>query len=280
MSITDLFTRVNRITVDEAKDIIEGKGRDDLTVLDVREPAEYEQGHVPGAEFIPLSALQDRIQELDRSGTVITYCKRGPRSRSAAALLKRNGFEDVSYMDGGMDGWKGLKATGPFEAGLVLLEGRESLEDLLALAWSLEQGTGVFYARARESFGSNEEARQVFTDLINAEESHKAKLLDAYRHITGTEAGRSALEERALKGFMEGGMSVDEAVAVIKREKTNFYDILELCMQVETNSLDLYLKMRDLVQGEGAQNIFNRLIEEEKGHLARLGKLINQQAGS
>ncbi|MEW6602526.1 MAG: rhodanese-like domain-containing protein [Nitrospirota bacterium] len=276
MKISDLFTRVDSLTVSETKKMMEEKGHDGLTLIDVREPAEYEAGHIPGALFSPLSHLADNLDKLDLSGTVVTYCKRGPRSRSAAALLKRQGSDDVYYMDGGIDAWNGLVASGSYETGLFLLEGIENVEDLVTLAWALEDGTGTFYAQMRE-LSEDEEARQVFESLMKAEQNHKSKLLEAYRHITGKEINDEKIRTQTIRGHMEGGVSVDELVGILKKERAAVREILEVSMQVESNSLDLYMKMLTKVQDVSARKALNVLIEEEKAHLIKLGALLESK---
>jgi rhodanese-related sulfurtransferase/rubrerythrin len=243
-------------------------------LLDVRERSEYEDEHIPGARFIPLSNLLDSVNTLDRSGAIITYCKRGPRSRSAAILLKREGFDNVSYMDGGIDAWNGLIASGQYEAGLLLLEGRETADELIALAWSLEDGTGTFYSRMKEMV-HNQEARDVFESLITAEDRHKTALLEAYRHAAGTDLADAAIEEKSLKGYMEGGVSIEDTVRLVQKGSGELTDILEISMQVEANSLDLYMKMRAEIDNETVKKVMSHLIEEEKAHLSRLGKLLD-----
>lgn len=273
MKISDIFTRVDKLDVDEIKNMIEKKGQEGMTLIDVREPAEYEAGHIPGTRFLPLSLILDNSDKLDSSKTVVTYCKRGPRSRSAAVLLKRQGFEDVYYMDGGIDAWNGLVASGPYETGLFLLEGRTNIEELAALAWSLEDGTGAFYTQMLELL-KDKDARQVFESLIRAEHGHKEKLLEVYRHLTGKKINDEEMQAQGVRGYMEGGVSVDEVVGRLTKEKAELYDILEVSMQIETNSLDLYMKMLTQFKDKSSRNILNVLIEEEKTHLSKLGALL------
>lgn len=75
-------------------------------LVDVREAAEWAEGHVPDALLLPLPALAARSGELDRSRPVITLCRSGRRSRDAADLLLGAGFADVRSMAGGMVAWR------------------------------------------------------------------------------------------------------------------------------------------------------------------------------
>ena len=74
-------------------------------MLDVREPDEWDGGHVEGAIHIPLGALQDRIDEVPRDRPVLAYCGAGMRSTSAASILERAGIETVMSIRGGYGAW-------------------------------------------------------------------------------------------------------------------------------------------------------------------------------
>jgi len=75
-------------------------------IVDVREPWEFRQGHVPGARLIPLGQLSSRVKELDPEKPVAVICASGNRSQSAAALLGQKGFKTVYNVSGGTGAWK------------------------------------------------------------------------------------------------------------------------------------------------------------------------------
>ncbi|MEY9095964.1 sulfurtransferase TusA family protein [Paenibacillus sp. RC84] len=79
-------------------------------VLDVREPAEYAFGHIPGAVSIPLGELEQRIGELNAHEELYIVCRTGSRSDMAAHLLERQGFKHIRNVLPGMSAW-----TGPLE---------------------------------------------------------------------------------------------------------------------------------------------------------------------
>jgi sulfur-carrier protein adenylyltransferase/sulfurtransferase len=91
------------ISVHELKRKIEANGA--LTVLDVREPFEYEIAHIEGSRLIPLGALAQRVDELERHGEIAVHCKSGKRSAQAVQLLRRAGFINVVNVEGGIDAW-------------------------------------------------------------------------------------------------------------------------------------------------------------------------------
>lgn len=96
---------VKDIDPQELADLIEhGNGSRPL-VIDVREPWEYAQGHVPGAQLISLGEFSRRVGELDPERPVAVICASGSRSQSAAALLGQKGFKTVYNVRGGTLTW-------------------------------------------------------------------------------------------------------------------------------------------------------------------------------
>lgn len=78
----------------------------ELLVLDVRQPSEWQNGHVPGAIHIPGGELPERLGEIDRSRPVAVYCGSGCRSSVATSLLKAAGHGEVYNVLGGFAAWK------------------------------------------------------------------------------------------------------------------------------------------------------------------------------
>ncbi|MCM3389856.1 rhodanese-like domain-containing protein [Ureibacillus chungkukjangi] len=77
-----------------------------LNLIDVREVAEVEAGHIPGIMHIPQGLLEFRMQELDKKTPYIMVCHSGGRSGQATMFLESQGF-DVTNMTGGMLEWTG-----------------------------------------------------------------------------------------------------------------------------------------------------------------------------
>ena len=77
---------------------------DDLFILDVREPFEYQIAQI-GGHLIPLGELQKRVGELDPAREVVVQCKSGGRSQRAAEFLAKNGFAKVHNLAGGIHAW-------------------------------------------------------------------------------------------------------------------------------------------------------------------------------
>lgn len=74
-------------------------------VLDVREPWEFAEGHLPGARLVPLGELDLRLSEIPHDRPILSVCHVGQRSLVAAAYLLQSGYSDVTSMEGGTAAW-------------------------------------------------------------------------------------------------------------------------------------------------------------------------------
>lgn len=95
-------------TVDQLAAVLDQGG----PVLDVREPAEFREGHVPGATNIPMGQLTARLGEIDRNRPVHVVCASGNRSSAMADLLTANGFDAINVA-GGTSAW--IRSGRPIE---------------------------------------------------------------------------------------------------------------------------------------------------------------------
>jgi len=74
--------------------------------IDVRTPAEYAAGHVPGAINIPFDQVAERIAEVDAPHGVALYCMVGPRARKGESALLAAGYSPVFHLEGGLAAWQ------------------------------------------------------------------------------------------------------------------------------------------------------------------------------
>lgn len=116
MAATDKCTYTD-VTVCDARDMIENE---DVFLLDVRIPTEYDSGHIEGATLIPYRNIKEpnpqlpneellpaRIKELphNKNTKILVYCKSGTRSEEASSFLVAAGYKNVYNMDGGIVKW-------------------------------------------------------------------------------------------------------------------------------------------------------------------------------
>ena len=111
------FAAEARLTVKEVStaDTQDSIAAGDVLLLDVREPGEVREGHLPGAINVPRGLLEAKAdlnfphreeQLQDRDQAVFVYCASGVRSLLAAATMQQMGFENVQSMSGGFAAWK------------------------------------------------------------------------------------------------------------------------------------------------------------------------------
>ncbi|WP_396266093.1 rhodanese-like domain-containing protein [Halobacillus salinarum] len=93
---------MDNITASQAKARTNEK---DVQFVDVRTPHEYKANHSKKFKNIPLGELPKRMNDLDKNKEVVVICQSGMRSAKAAKLLKKQGFEKVTNIKGGMNAW-------------------------------------------------------------------------------------------------------------------------------------------------------------------------------
>ena len=89
----------------ELKQRIDDKDDDNFIILDIRDEADYDEKHIPGAINIPLKELGYKVFALDKTKDIIVYCASGNRSKVAAKILINAGFKDVCNLTGGIKAW-------------------------------------------------------------------------------------------------------------------------------------------------------------------------------
>jgi len=277
VAITDYFRKIASRSADDVKKIIDAMDPDEFSIVDVRQPAEYKQGHLPGAKLIPLGELPARLEELDPSKPTLVYCAAGVRSRAGASILTRAGFAEAYSMEGGIRAWKGLVAEELPATGMAWFLSAQSAEELIGLAWLLEDGMRSFYLEIAKGLDRSEEA-QLFMELAGAELHHKNSLLKLYQQHIGNNAASDfpfdVLHEQPKEKYLEGGVLLSEVFSWAGKKDGR--EILEFAMSLEVGSYDRYLTLRDHFKDESSREVLGLLAAEEKVHLQRLTLLFEK----
>jgi rhodanese-related sulfurtransferase/rubrerythrin len=272
---------VQTLYSDEVKKFINEHSEGDYVLLDVRQPGEYELAHLPGAKLIPLPQLADSLKELDAAKPIIVYCAVGGRSRMATLLLTNLGFKDVFHLQGGIQAWEDRTATGPREFHLDFIKGDESPEEIILLAYRMEEGLKKFHEAFRAKT-DDAALSTLLTGLIKAEESHEKTLLELRESLASSAQDipsglAGAFSDAFQSRLMEGGVDIN---AFMKQNQPFLNDVpgyLDLAMMIETQALDLYLRMAAGSRNELTRKILLRIGNEEKAHLALLGNYLNEK---
>ncbi|MBF4462462.1 MULTISPECIES: rhodanese-like domain-containing protein [unclassified Rathayibacter] len=107
------MTEVTQVPAAEAIGLVE---RDEVWLLDVREPHEWALGHAPEAHHLPMGQLGARLDELPADASILVVCHLGMRSERVAQALEAAGFESAS-VTGGMSAWVAAGGSAIDDAG-------------------------------------------------------------------------------------------------------------------------------------------------------------------
>jgi len=93
-----------------AQQVIMRMNKEDALILDVRDRADFNKGHIINALNIPYASLDSRIDEIkvNKEKPVVVVCKMGQTSNAAGSVLRKHGFTDVTRLSGGMAEWTSL----------------------------------------------------------------------------------------------------------------------------------------------------------------------------
>lgn len=270
MSFFNYFKPVSTITADKAREMIKGKKPEEFCLLDVRQPEEYEQGHIPGAVLIPIDQLPERLGELDPGKPTIVYCAVGGRSRTGASILRNAGFSEPLNLKGGISAWNGLSTAGPPEAGMAYFAGVEEPGDILSLAWALGEGSRRFYEEMANII-EDPEGKKVFNTLTEIEKKHQKFVTDLYDEVTGNISDPAApfytkyLPENEMEQLMAGQTKLGQALAWARQHSLR--EVLEYSISLEAKLYDLYFRMKGKHTEPTVNKIYSTLAAEEKNHL-------------
>jgi rhodanese-related sulfurtransferase/rubrerythrin len=263
--VTKLACAVDEITTlapSQVKALLDTDKRGNFLLLDVRQPEEYQDGHIPGAKLIPLGELEARQDELERDKKIIIYCRSGRRSMAAAITLCGLGFKDVHHLTGGILNWRYETLAGLSETRPALVSTTANVKDILILAVKLEKGSWDFYAAAKEKVTSPK-AKERFQMLATAENGHMQKLWEV--SITALGAGAlpplDKLKQELKVTHMEGGIEISSALVGVIEEFPDEMEALEIALEKEYMSYDFYKRTSALVGNPDARILLQRLSE-------------------
>jgi rhodanese-related sulfurtransferase/rubrerythrin len=260
MNWKNLFTPGANMSPEEARKFIDSHPRDSYQILDVRQPKEYEQGHLAGALLMPVKEVTTRLAELNRDAPLLVYCHSGVRSKAASQLLLAEGFKDVYNLSGGIAAWKGEKVSGGELQGLEFFMDRE-FPDVFQMAYAMEEGLRQLYLGLVDRV-TNIENKKFLERLAAFEDGHKAMLVAMF-----APEDFSGNDESTI---MEGGLDRQQILAHFDSQLERMEDILQLGMMLEAQAQDLYTRLARKSEVGKSRQLFHFLAQEEARHLSYL----------
>lgn len=281
MKWLQFFTPAKSMDTVQTKEFISTHPNEKTTILDVRQPSEYEERHIPGAVLIPLSELSDRLGELDPEKPTLVYCAIGGRSRVAAQMLAGKGFKKVINVSGGIKAWASGIAVGSQDLGVDLFSGKEVPEEVLKVAYSLEQGLRDFYLTLGGKTTS-QKVTELFAKLSEIELNHQKSIFQAYQNIRGDNVKVSQKDFEAMVEVksLEGGLSTKQYLELFNPDLEKETDVISLAMSIEAQALDLYQRVTLRIDNPASKQVVQKIANEEKKHIESLGKLMDTLKGT
>ncbi|MFH2123006.1 MAG: rhodanese-like domain-containing protein [Pseudomonadota bacterium] len=271
MNWKTLFTPGANMSPEEARNFMAVHPRDTYQIIDVRQPKEYEQGHLAGALLMPVKELQARLAELDRDETLLVYCHSGVRSKAACQLLLAEGFSEVYNMSGGIVAWQGEKISGGELQGVEFFMDRD-FPDVFHMAYAMEEGLRQLYLGLMDKV-ADEGNKKFLARLAAFEDGHKAMLVAMFapEDFSGIEDD----EGRPDDGIVEGGLDRRQIMDHFDAQLDSLKDILQLGIMLEAQALDLYSRLARKSEVGKSRELFHFLAKEEAKHLGYLTEALD-----
>lgn len=262
---------IRKMFPEELKQYISRKKENDYLLVDVREPGEYEDEHIPGAKLLPLSDLEGRLDELPADRELIFYCRSGRRSNLGAMFARDSGLVNgpIYNLIGGISAWEGKTLIGfpRFE----VLKDTGDISQMLEQAINMEKGTFLLYG-AMVELSSGLPLENTIEKLSRMEISH-AEAIYAFLSRTKEVKPFEELFEECGGYLVEGGWELGEVLEQVRKNRENPCLFLsELALEMEYRAYDLYRSLAEKTPDAEYKKALLFLSEQEKAHVRLLAR--------
>jgi len=264
------------VTHQELKNYQQKHKESEYQLIDVRQTAEYSDGHIPGARLLPLDELEGRVGELPQEQDIVFYCRSGARSQAAAiiALDENPALKDVYNLMGGFMAWDGHVLT-DFPK-VEVFSAEASLEELMYRSMGLEKAAQRFY-EAMHAQHTDKAYAGTLEQLSKAEEAHARAIYRFWKHAVDSPKPFENVYQSLAGEILEGG---EPLMAVLERVQAtsdrSCIDLFELALNIEIQAFDLYRTMADRESAPEAREAFLSIAQMEKKHMQMLARAIHQ----
>ncbi len=244
-------------------------------LIDVRQPVEYMDAHIPGAILIPLKEFEERVEELPGKD-LIFYCRNGARSKAAA--LTAEFFDDTGRktynIDGGMLAWEGKKIKEVPQ--LKYFNPGKGVRETLLFAMNLEKGAFQFYSHIIDHY-AHLGLNPVMEEVRDGETAHAALIYSHLKTATEEVASYETIYAGLSGELLEGGIRLKDLLANLAVDSDSMgLDILENAINMEYHAFDLYRFVAYKTHDESLNSAFLSLSQAEKAHIHILIDAIDQ----
>lgn len=272
-------SEITALGPDQLRKYFETHAEKDYLLVDVRQPTEYREGHLPGAVLLPLMELESKLFDLPADRELVFYCHIGGRSLAAADLASEAEVTEKSiyHLHGGIMAWDG-KVLPDFPK-VRVFDKTAGHSRLLMTAMDLEKGAYRFYRHLLDAY-REESFSDVIEVLSKAETAHARSI---YRFWKRSETDPPAFDDLfdGLKGdILEGGETLADVLGRVREVGDKpCVSLLEMALQIEYSAYDLYRTMAEGTEDAEAKEAFLTISQAEKSHMRKLAAAIPRCAG-
>lgn len=264
------------MTPEALRDYMAKRKESKYALIDVRQPEEYTEAHIPGSRLFPLMELQSKVFDLPGDQDLIFYCHVGGRSAFAADLASEAEVTDgeVYSLEGGIMAWDG-KTLADYPK-VQVFDASRDFNSLMLTAMDLEKGAFRFYQAALDRFRDNPVADTLDT-LSKAETAHAKMIYTHWKDAADNPEPFDALFENLSGEILEGGQTLADALGRLETIGNNpCLRVLELAMRIEWAAYDLYRNMADRTGDADVKSVLLSIAQAEKGHMKTLVKALDK----
>ena len=264
------------LTVDDLKSYRADHKERQYVLMDVRQPEEYAEGHLPGAKLIPLMELEPRLMQLPPDRDLVFYCRTGSRSIAAASLAAEAEITTgtVYNLLGGLTHWEGK--TLPDFPNVDIFDKEAGADKLLYHAMDLEKGAWRFYRHLVQTY-PHVSVYDVFEQLSKAEVSHARTVHVFWKDMLPHEDSFEVVFDGLAGEVLEGGETLQELLGRVESIKGNLcLNLLEIALNIEYAAFDLYRTLAEDIEDRGIKEALWSLAEQEKAHIRVIAKSLGR----
>ena len=260
------------LTADELEVLMETHPEMSYLLIDVRQPLEYERGHIPGARLMPLMEVETHLFDLPSDRDLIFYCANGGRSQWAASLAGESEVSEkiVYHLMGGLRAWENGTLAG--YPNIQIFDKDQKFEDLLSTAMNLEKGAWRFYRHLSQKF-QEPSIQSKFEQVSIAEKAHAALI---YQFLDKFDEKLPPFDQlfQTLSGeIIEGGQTFEDTCRRLEGLDNQWCPgIIDLALKIEYEAFDLYRTMADRTEETDIKTMFLSVAQAEKGHMRSLSR--------
>lgn len=257
---------------------ISGHLEKDYVLIDVRQPQEYLQEHIPGAMLIPLPELSAKESGLPKDKDFIFYCKSGARSQTAAMMTAESSVTDknIYNLKGGIMAWTDMTLDG-FPK-VQAFDRAKTLPEFLLLAMNMEKGAERFYREISRRY-SGKSLAGVFENLAAVETAHAKMIYGFYKNFAESAPPVFDAFYATLDGkVIEGGESLESMMMALEGLTDNVCgDLMDLALEMEFTAFDLYRTLANQTTHDAAMSsAFLTIAQAEKSHMRMIADALEE----